>query len=127
MEASMFRSDFPRVTIWRWLVFLLAWLVLGSGCASPISIAASTHPIPADQTMTVLGPAEGSAWSGNILFFPFFSFGPISPIKTARDDAIEEANADALIGVTVDHRTWFFLIFWINHTKIEGEAVRFTD
>ena len=120
----MFHSDFPRVAIWRWLVFLLAWLVIGAGCASPISIEASTHPIPADQTMTVLGPAEGSAWSGNILVFPF---GPISPIKAARDDAIEEAKADALIGVTVDYRIWFLLVVTLRHTKIEGEAVRFTD
>jgi hypothetical protein len=124
MEVSMVRSDLSRVAIWRWLVLLFVWLVIGSGCASPISIAASTHPIPADQTMTVLGPAQGSAWSGNILIFPF---GPISPIKRARDNAIEEANADALIGVTVDRRTWFLLIVTLKETKIEGEAVRFTD
>ena len=96
-----------------------------AGCASPISIAPSTHPIPPDKTMTRIGPAEGSSWSGLIL--GIIPFGSSSPIKSARDSALKESNADALIGVTVDYRSWFLLFLTLRQTFVEGEAVMLTD
>jgi hypothetical protein len=96
-----------------------------AGCTSPISIAPSTHPIPPDKTMTRLGPAQGSSWSGLIL--GIIPFGSRSPLKSARDVALKETNADALIGVTVESRSWFLLFLNLKQTFVEGEAVMLTD
>ena len=95
------------------------------GCASPVGIAASTHPIPADKTVTRLGPVSGSSYSGAILFL--IPFGSSTPVKAARDDALAEFNADAPIGVTVEYQTWFLLLMTLNRTAVSGEAIKLTD
>ena len=94
---------------------------LTSCMTSPVSISPSSHYISAKDVVTDIGPAAGSAWSGQILFFPF---GAGHMIEPAVNRALKATGADALVDVRVESHTYFFLIIIIHRTEVYGRAVK---
>lgn len=94
---------------------------LTSCITSPVSIAPSSHYISSKDVVTDIGPASGSAWSGQILFFPF---GAGHMIEPAVNRALKATGADALVDVRVESHTYFFLIIIVHRTEVYGRAVK---
>lgn len=111
---------------------VFACLLLLSSCiVTPMTLKASTRPLPSDYVVT--GPTEASAWSFFALVLGFIpiGYGPKDPAGDARDLAIAKADGDALIDVTGDVRTWIlpipFVPIFVYQTEVQGEAVQFHE
>lgn len=99
----------------------LCALVL-AGCSSTVAIAPSTTPLTGEDVYTRLGRTSGSSTSGFIFFIPF---GTISPVRSALAEALEKADADGLVEVTVDKTVVNFLyLFGTTTTTVEGTAIK---
>ncbi len=115
----------PRKKLLKFGILILSVVLLASlltGCIiSPAGVAPSTAPITADDKVTKLGPASGSAWG-----FMVFGLLPLSEAWTykAVDRAVKSKDADALINVTLDNQVCLFPIVHIYRTKVQGEAVK---
>ena len=108
----------------RWTACIVAALCAAflSGClVAPVSVAPSTHLIGSKTRVTKLGHSQGSAWG---VFVFGYGLSDYTPVKTARDMAINSKGADALIDVTVEFRSYFFGPVTVYETTIEGEAVK---
>lgn len=100
-------------------------LLLAVGCAhTPGGIAASTVPIDGRDYM-VLGPAK--ATSTAVYLFNFLPVSGSSSLRDAKNAAIRNKGADALIDVTAEAYSQFWIIFSKNTIMVEGTAIRFTD
>ncbi len=106
-------------------LFSLLLLLLASGCAhTPGGIAASTMPIDGRNYM-VLGPAK--ATSTAVYLFNFLPVSGSSSLRDAKNAAIRSRGADALIDVTAEAYSQFWIIFSKSTIMVEGTAIRFTD
>ncbi|HPN85029.1 MAG TPA: hypothetical protein PK821_06820 [Victivallales bacterium] len=94
-----------------------------SGCTSVVGISPSTTPITENDTYTIIGKASGT--SRGILWFVIPTF-PDSPSKTARDKAIRDSGADALIEVVEEYEVFNMLVLGFVWTTVEGTAVKIT-
>ena len=107
------------------MAFAALVFVLISGCAMmPAGIAASSTPIcgrefrqlgrvvASDTSMALLGviPITGS-----------------STIRDALDKGVKSRNGDAMINITVESYTWYFIVLSTHTTRIEGDVIQFTD
>ena len=100
-------------------------LLLAVGCAhTPGGIAASTVPIDGRNYM-VLGPAK--ATSTAVYLFNFLPVSGSSSLRDAKNAAIRSKGADALIDVTAESYSQFWIIFSKSTIMVEGTAIRFTD
>lgn len=100
-------------------------LLLAVGCAhTPGGIAASTVPIDGRDYM-VLGPAK--ATSTAVYLFNFLPVSGSSSLRDAKNAAIRSKGADALIDVTAESYSQFWIIFSKSTIMVEGTAIRFTD
>ena len=100
-------------------------LLLAVGCAhTPGGIAASTVPIDGRNYM-VLGPAK--ATSTAVYLFNFLPVSGSSSLRDAKNAAIQSKGADALIDVTAEAYSQFWIIFSKSTIMVEGTAIRFTD
>ncbi len=114
------------------LAAFCASLLLFTGCiVQPMTIKPSSKPLP--ESYSVVGHAKASSWSFFMFFLGFIpiGWGPPDPAGEARDLAIANAGADALVDVTGDVRTWFIPIPLFSMTlfqsEVEGEAVQFNE
>jgi|GEM_PF-626171 hypothetical protein len=99
-------------------------LLLAVGCAhTPGGIAASTVPIDGRDYM-VLGPAK--ATSTAVYLFNFIPVSGSSSLRDAKNAAIRSKGADALIDVTAESYSQFWIIFSKSTIMVEGTAIRFT-
>ena len=104
------------------LLAILA-LALSMGCAhSPGGIAASTTPI-GNRPYRVVGRAKGS--DSYVMLFGLLPIKGSNSTKAAVQSAIRAHGADALIEVTVESYTQFWLLFTRRVIKVEGLAIRF--
>ena len=100
-------------------------LLLAVGCAhTPGGIAASTVPIDGRDYM-VLGPAK--ATSTAVYLFNFLPVSGSSSLRDAKMAAIRSQGADALIDVTAESYSQFWILFSKSTIMVEGTAIRFKD
>ena len=100
-------------------------LLLAAGCAhTPGGIAPSTVPIDGREYM-ILGPAK--ATSTAVYLFNFIPVSGSSSLRDAKNAAIRKQNADALIDVTAEAYSQYWIIFSKSTIMVEGTAIRFTD
>ena len=100
-------------------------LLLAAGCAhTPGGIAPSTVPIDGREYM-ILGPAK--ATSTAVYLFNFLPVSGSSSLRDAKNAAIRSKGADALIDVTAESYSQFWIIFSKSTIMVEGTAIRFTD
>ncbi len=107
------------------LFFVLALNLLFVGCASmPGGIAASNTPLHA-KPYTVIGPT--SATDSRFAILGIIPVTGANSTRDAVDDAKRNVGADALIDITVDCYTQWFILFTRTVTKVEAKGVRFKD
>ena len=100
-------------------------LLLAAGCAhTPGGIAPSTVPIDGREYM-ILGPAK--ATSTAVYLFNFLPVSGSSSLRDAKNAAIRSKGADALIDVTAESYSQFWIIFSKSTIMVEGTAIRFTE
>lgn len=105
------------------MLIIAGFSLLLSSCVSSMGITQSNIPLQG-KTYEKLGQAEGESSAYSIL-------GIWQVNRTDIDGAIKQAVAakkgDALINVTWQERTyWFILVGW-HYLEVKGEVVKFTD
>ena len=108
------------MSAWICSVLLLALL---SGCAMiPGGVAPSNIPLDG-RSYTVIGPVKKTDSRVYLL-----GFLPVSGANTTRD-AIEEAirsrKGDAMINITVEAYSQYWIVFSRFVTRVEGDVIRF--
>jgi hypothetical protein len=104
------------------LVFALTMAFL-AGCAHmPGGIAPSTTPIEGREYRVV---GRAGATDSHILLFGILPIRGSNSIRDAVNAAIAKYGADALIDVTVESYSQFWLILTRNVIRVEGLAIRF--
>ena len=105
----------------RSLLVLLCALVALAGCTRyPGGVAASTVPL-SPGGYTVIGPVSATDCKVNLLGLIPLSGG--NRVHQAIDKAKRKRSADALIGVTVDRASKFFLLWTQTCTEVHATAV----
>lgn len=101
----------------------LLLLGLAAGCAHvPGGIAPSTLPIDG-RDYQVLGPAK--ATSSAVYLFGFLPVSGSSSLRDAKEAAIRGKGADALIDVTAEAYSQYWILFSKQTIMVEGTAIRF--
>ena len=86
--------------------------------------ASSTTPLPPDVKYTVKEEdVTASAWGIYVLGFPL---AEPRQTKSARDRALAQADADALIDCAVDTNLYNLIFVLITRTTVNGTAVDIT-
>lgn len=107
------------------LIASLMLMMIAAGCAHvPGGLAPSTVPIDGREYM-ILGPAK--ATSTAVYLFNFLPVSGSSSLRDAKNAAIRKQNADALIDVTAESYSQFWILFSKSTIMVEGTAIRFTD
>lgn len=101
-------------------VFVIALL---SGCVnSPGGIAPSNIPLDGREYRAVGDVATSSS---SIWLFGFLPVSSPNSIRAAMDSAIRQRSADALINITVERYTQFWILFTRHVTSVRGTAIQF--
>ena len=107
------------------LFFGLALSLLFVGCACiPGGVAASNTPLHA-KPYTVLGTTEGVDSRYAILGIIPVTDG--NSLRDAMKHAKGNVGADALINITVDSYTQWWILFSRTVTKVDATGIRFKD
>ncbi|MFA5042698.1 MAG: hypothetical protein WC381_07355 [Kiritimatiellia bacterium] len=94
-----------------------------AGCAHfPGGLAPSSTPLEG-RKYTVLGRTEGA--DNYVLLFCVLPVTGANTIRRAMDRACAKAGGDALIDVTVESHSEFWILFARYVTTVEGTAIRF--
>jgi len=97
--------------------FVLAFV---SGCSSsPTTMVASTSPLP--PGVRGVRPAYGSDCQ-----YSFLGFIPVSGspnTQAALDDAKDDADADVLTDVTIDHGGGYYILLSTDCVRVRGKGV----
>ena len=110
-------------TVSRTMMAGLCVVLLSSGCSHmPGGIASSTTPIDG-RDYRVIGPV--STTDSHVLLFGILPIKGSNAIRPAIQKCLAARGADALIEVTVESYTQFWLLFVRNVIKVEGMAIRF--
>jgi hypothetical protein len=108
----------------RFVVLSLLLLGFAAGCVHiPGGIAPSTMPTEG-RKYQVLGPAK--ATSSAVYLFGFLPVSGSSSLREAKEAAIRRHNADALIDVTAEAYSQYWILFSKQTIMVEGTAIRFT-
>jgi len=107
------------------LFFGLVLSLICIGCACmPGGIAPSNTPLHA-KPYTVIGTAEGIDTRYAILGIIPVTDG--NSLREAVKDAKGQVGADALIDITVDGYTQWWILFTRTVTKVDAKGIRFKD
>lgn len=113
----------PRRNRFARILFPLVVLSLLSGCInSPGGIAPSNVPMDG-RTYSVIG--ETSSTDSSIWILGFIPVTGSNKIRDALGAAMRKKDADALIDITVESYTQFWILFVRHVTSVHGMAVRF--
>ena len=104
-------------------VAVISFLFVGCACI-PGGIASSNTPLHA-RSYNVIGPT--SATDSRIAILGIIPITKSNSTRDAIDKAKENAHADALIDITVENYTQFFILFSRTVTKVYAKGVRFKD
>ena len=103
-------------------VFVIALL---SGCInSPGGIAPSNIPLEGRDYRPV---GEVATSSSCIRLFGFLPVSSPNSIRAATDAAMRQRSADALIYITVERYTQYWILFTRHVTSVRGTAIQFDD
>lgn len=98
---------------------------LMAGCATtPGGIAASSTPLEG-RSYTVLGYTE--ATDSRICLFGIIPISHHNSIRDAIRSAARKVGGDALIEVTAEAYSQYWVIFTRDITRVEGIGIRFTN
>lgn len=99
----------------------VAGLFLLSGCSgAPTTLVASTSPLPPGVRGTI------KAYGSDCQYY-FLGFIPVSGspnTQAALDDAKEDADADVLTDVTIDHGGGYYILLSTNCVRVRGKGVK---
>ncbi len=105
------------------ILIVAGFSLLLSSCVSSMGMTQSNIPLQG-KTYEKLGTGEGDSSVYSV--FGLWQVGH-TDIDGAIKRAIAEKNGDALINITWQERTyWFILVGW-HHLEVKGEVVKFTD
>ena len=107
---------------WRTGIAVLSVAVLAGCATTPGGVAASNTPLEGKQ-YTVLGPTAGK--DRLVRLFMVLPVSGSNSLRAALDEAIRRKGGDALINITVESYSHYWLLFSTHATKVEGEAIRF--
>ncbi len=106
-----------RIVLFLFLVSMIA------GCATvPGGIAPSTVPIEG-RSYTNLGPSAGT--DSAIRLLGIFPISTGNSTRDAMETAIGKKGGDALINVTVEYYTEFWILFSRAVTEVQGDVIKF--
>lgn len=98
------------------LVFTAGCMGLGGG------VAPSTTPLEGKEYV-ILDHVEST--DSCVMLLGFIPISDFNSVHDAVKDALRKNNADALINVTVDTYTAYFILFSRTYTRVHGTAIRF--
>ena len=103
------------------LVILLVLIV--SGCAhAPGGIAPSTTPLEGKEYV-ILGNASGS--KSLVYLLGLFPISSANTIRSAIADAVSSQGGDAMINVTVETYSQYWILFSRVVTSVYGDVIKF--
>ena len=106
-------------SIWRLLA--TAWgFFLTTACTIPGAIAPSTIPLDANY-VEISGKETSSSCGYTLLMLPL---GSPSPVSEVIDEMISSRGGDALVEVSSQSWTTWYLLGWANCFEITGKVVR---
>jgi hypothetical protein len=98
--------------------------LFAGGCATtPGGIAPSNVPLEG-KTYTELGHTAGK--DSLVRLFCILPVSGSNSIRQAMERAIRNKNGDALINITVEAYSSYWILFSKHVTRVEGTAIRFT-
>jgi hypothetical protein len=104
------------------LIGLVAGIL--AGCATmPGGVAASSTPLEG-RSYQIMGYTE--ATDSRICLFGIIPLTPHNSIREAIHTAARKVGGDALIEVSVEGYTQYWILFSRNVTRVEGIGIRFT-
>ncbi len=118
----------PKLTVSIKLV--LAAIIFSTVCSGCItksaSVAPSSTPITADRTYTVINETSGS--SSGFIILGLIPLASLEPTKSARDAAIDQIKADAIIDCQIEYSVFdIFSIFTFIKTTVSGKGIKFHE
>lgn len=108
----------------HWLIIsALAGFTLLTGCAHMAGgISSSNIPLEGRKYITT-GETRGT--SSRVRLFGILPVSGSNSLRKALTDAQRRGNADALINITVENFSHFYILFSRDVTMVEATAVRF--
>jgi hypothetical protein len=101
---------------------LAAMLALAACATIPGGVAPSTTPIEG-RKYSILSKATGT--SNRVALLGILPLTSPNTLRDAIDEAITSAGGDALIDVTVDCYSQYWILFSRTVTQVSGTAIRF--
>jgi hypothetical protein len=98
------------------LIFSAGCMGLGGGVAPSTTPLEGKEYIILDQVVST---------DSCVMFLGFIPVSDLNSVHDAVKDALRKHNADALINVTVDTYTAYFILFSRTYTRVCGTAIRF--
>jgi len=105
------------------VIGMALFAAVATGCAHyPGEVAASNTPLEGRKD-TILGNTQ--ATDTRVCLFGILPISGANSVRTALNKAAEKAGGDALIDITVESYTHYWILFSSDITKVEGIAIRF--
>lgn len=110
-------------TVIKSLVLGICLAVMMSGCACmPGGISASTEPIQGRKFLN-LGRVRNT--DSRVTLFGIIPVSGSNSIRDAVDAAIRKRGGDAMISVSVESYTQYWILFVRHVTRIDGDVIKF--
>ena len=106
------------------LLAILVVSLLGGCIYRPGGIAPSNIPLEGRSYRMV---GETASTDSAIRLFAVLPVSGSNSIREALDAAMRKRSADALIDITVEHYTQFWILFTRSVTAVRGTAIQFDD
>ncbi len=111
------------IKLFRALILVSCIAITMCGCACiPGGIAASTEPINGRKYLNL---GRVSDTDSKVMLFGIIPVSGSNSIRDAVDAALRKRGGDAMIGVTVESYTQFWILFTRRVTLIEGDVIKF--
>ena len=109
------------------VIYLIAGLASASvlaGCASmPGGVAASTEPINGREYISLGKVSENDS---RVYLLGLIPITGENTIQDAIDKAVDSKHGDAMVKVTVDSYSSYWILFAKQTTRVRGEVIRFS-
>jgi hypothetical protein len=106
------------------LLAVLSVSLLSACVYHPGGIAPSNIPLEGRSFREV---GETASTDSSVRLFMILPVSGSNTIRQAMDAAIRKRSADALIDITVEHYTQFWIVFSRHVTAVRGTAIQFDD